>query len=236
MSTFYEVLLPFYDEIFPANDKQISFLSSCFPAASTLLDVGAGTGNTAIALAAAGYHLTATEPEQGMLPKIIEKAARDRLPIRVLPHSMQQVSRVNERFDGIYCIGNTLPHLDNLQEVRVFLQDAYHRIKENGKLVIQTVNFEKVLLRHAYSFPVIEKETFRFTRQYKLQNGKIRFTATLEDHSDIYSNTLLLYPVTKNQLQSELQECGFHSITAYGDYAKSPYNSEAPGLVLVAVK
>jgi len=236
MKTFYEILTPYYDEIFPANDKQISFLSSCFPEASTLLDMGAGTGNSAIALAKAGYNLTAAEPEHSMISRIKEKAEREELHIKVIQNSMQQISRLNENFDGIYCIGNTLPHLDNFYEISTFLQAAYDRLKEHGTLVIQTVNFEKVLLQQDFSFPVIQKDNFTFTRQYELQDNKILFTAILEVLSDTYSNTLPLYPVTQHQLQNELQKCGFRSISAYGDYSKSPYRTESPGLVIIASK
>lgn len=236
MSTFYQVLTPYYDELFPTNDKQISFLSSCFPIASTLLDVGAGTGNTAIALARAGYHLTATEPEPNMSLIISEKAGSNGLHMQVLQYSMQQITQFNDTFDGIYCIGNTLPHLNHFNEIAIFLHNAYDKLNEHGKLVIQTVNFEKVLLRQGYSFPQIKKDTFTFTRQYELQDDKIMFTTILEDQSDSHVNTLPLYPVTKTQLENELHKCGFHSISAYGDYGKSPYTSESQALVIVAVK
>ncbi|MGF7047653.1 2-polyprenyl-3-methyl-5-hydroxy-6-metoxy-1,4-benzoquinol methylase [Paenibacillus sp. DS2015] len=236
MNTFYQVLTPYYDEIFPVNDKQLLFLSSCFPVASTLLDVGAGTGNTAVAMANNGYRLTAAEPEHSMATRIREKADSSNLAIKVIPHSMQEISQLNETFNGIYCIGNTLPHLNNLEEIATFLQSAYDRLIESGMLVIQTVNFEKVFLQQGYSFPIIHKENFTFTRQYELLNESVLFTTILECQSDTQSNTLPLYPVTKKQLENELQNCGFHSIAVYGDYRKSPYTIESPGLIISAVK
>lgn len=236
MKTFYEVLTPYYDEIFPSNDKQISFLTSSFPAASTLLDIGAGTGNTAIALTKAGYNVTAAEPEPYMTTKINEKIKRDQLEIEVLQCSMQQMSKLDKTFDGIYCIGNTLPHLDNFKEISTFLQSAFNKLKAQGTLVIQTVNFEKVLVHQQYSFPLIQKDSFTFTRQYEPQDHKIMFTTILKTQTETHSNTLPLYPVTKTQLENELQNCGFHSVSVYGDYGKSPYNTESPGLVIVANK
>ncbi|KGE17913.1 class I SAM-dependent methyltransferase [Paenibacillus wynnii] len=236
MKTFYEILTPYYDEIFPVNDKQVNFLCSYFPNGSTLLDVGAGTGNTAIAMARAGYKLTAAEPEDRMTDNMKEKANLNKIQINVIPNSMQQISQLRETFDGVYCIGNTLPHLDNFQQICTFLQAAYDKLNKHGKLVIQTVNFEKVLLHQHYSFPLIQKDTFTFTRQYELLDNKIMFTAILKDQSDTHSNTLPLYPITRTQLQNELENCGFHSIAVYGDYGKSPYNTESSGLVISAVK
>jgi glycine/sarcosine N-methyltransferase len=236
MTTFYQVLTPYYDELFPTNDKQLSFLSSCFPITSSLLDIGAGTGNTAIALAKTGYKLTASEPEYNMAIRINEKNDSDSLQIKVLQFSMLQISQLNETFDGIYCIGNTLPHLKNLSEICTFLQAAYDKLTEHGTLVIQTVNFEKVLLQQGYTFPIIQKDTFTFKRQYDLQNDIVMFTTILEDQSETQSNTLPLYPVTRTQLETELHNCGFHNISVYGDYGKSHYTTESPGLIIVAVK
>lgn len=236
MNKFYQVLTPYYDEIFPSNDKQISFLSACFPISSTLLDVGAGTGNTAVALAKAGYILTAAEPEHSMTVKIKEKATHGQLPIQVVQNSMQQISQLSGAFDGIYCIGNTLAHLDSFKEISAFLQAAYDLLNEQGMLVIQAVNFEKVILHQDFSFPVIQKDTFTFTRKYEPLGTKILFTTILEDPLETYSNTLSLYPVTKAQLQNELLNCGFHSIAVYGDYGKSPYTTDSPGLIITAIK
>lgn len=237
MKTFYEVLTPYYDELFPVNDKQISFLSSCFPLSSQLLDIGAGTGNTAIALAELGYQLTASEPEPSMTIRIKDKLDHNKkIHINVSQHHMQQIDQFNESFDGIYCIGNTLPHLHNLVEIRSFLQSSYDKLKEHGTIVIQTVNFDKVLHQQEYAFPIIEKESFTFTRHYHLHGDRVMFTTILKDQSTTYSNTLPLYPVTSNQLKEELHKCGFHSISVFGNYAKSPFNIEAPALILTASK
>lgn len=42
--TFYQVLSPYYNEIFPANEKQINFITSYLEKGHSVLDVGAGTG------------------------------------------------------------------------------------------------------------------------------------------------------------------------------------------------
>ncbi|MEH7087265.1 SAM-dependent methyltransferase, partial [Neobacillus drentensis] len=64
--TFYEALTPYYDQIFPANPKQLGFLSSLFAKDGRLLDVGAGTGNMAASLVEQGYTVLAAEPDGKM--------------------------------------------------------------------------------------------------------------------------------------------------------------------------
>lgn len=72
--SFYKTLTPYYDDIFPTNEKTLAFLASHFKEGATVLDVGARTGNMAVSLAQQGFHVTAMEPEQGMAEQIRLKA------------------------------------------------------------------------------------------------------------------------------------------------------------------
>ena len=47
------------------------------------------------------------------------------------------------KFDTIINVGNTLPHLNSKDEIFLFLQKAYSQLENNGKLIIQLINFYK---------------------------------------------------------------------------------------------
>lgn len=229
--TFYQTLTPYYDEIFPANPKQINFISSFIPKDSSLLDVGAGTGNVALALVKAGYKVTAMEPEESMAAKLADKtAAYESLQVNTL--TMQQINKLAESYDGIYCIGNTLVHLQNIDEIKEFIVQSFAKLFENGKLMIQIVNYEK----KDFSFPVLHKENFVFERSYRYEKNKLLFTANLTVNGISTSNTILLYPLTVNQLVPLLKEVGFKRIETYANFDKAPYTENAPALVITATK
>lgn len=234
--TFYQTLTPYYDEIFPANEKQINFIVSYLQKGSSILDVGAGTGNVAHALVEKGFAVTAMEPEKTLATKIREKAAVYEGIFSVNTFGMQQIENVHGVFDGIYCIGNTLVHLDNTKEIFNFIRASYEKLKANGKLIIQIVNYERVLDGGDFQFLVIERKHFSFKRNYTIEGEKVLFTATLNVDDKELSNSILLYPITKKQLLSMLKECGFCTVETFGNFKKEAYLPNGPALALVATK
>ncbi|QWH31716.1 class I SAM-dependent methyltransferase (plasmid) [Bacillus mycoides] len=234
--TFYQKLMPYYDEIFPGNEKQLNFIASYLQEGDSVLDVGAATGNVANALVERGMIVTAMEPEKKMADKISEKALTHKGKLYVNTLRMQQIDNVPGVFDGIYCIGNTLVHLDNIQEITYFIQNSFKKLKKNGKLMIQIVNYEKVLNQKQFIFPVIKKERFSFKRDYTIEREKVRFNVTLNTNGEEFSNSIELYPITKEQLLPIVIDCGFESVETYANFDKKKYLLDGPALIIVATK
>jgi glycine/sarcosine N-methyltransferase len=234
--TFYKTITPLYDEIFPTNVKALQFLASTFSIDGTLLDVGAGTGNIAISLSKKGFKVIASEPEEMMIEQIRAKAIENSVELEVSTASMQQIKEFNKHFDGIYCIGNTLAHLQNLDEINEFIKQIFTKLNSNGKIVFQVVNFDKVLEHREFSFPKIQKETFEFERHYDLVDGNIQFTTTLNLKGVTQSNSIMLFPVTSKDLLESLEKNGFKNIQLYGDFEKKPHSNNSPAIVVVARK
>jgi glycine/sarcosine N-methyltransferase len=232
--TFYRSLTPFYDEIFPTNAKALTFLKSNFKQGSLLLDVGAGTGSMALGLVDEGFNVIATEPEESMAQQIREKAAST--PIQVFTKGMLQVEEIEDTFDGIYCIGNTLVHLKNVEEINEFLQQVYKKLADDGVFICQIVNFDRVLSQQDFAFPVIQKENFEFKRQYALEGDKVLFTTTLASDGETFSNTTSLYPVTSEQLLPILKNVGFQTIETYGNFESAAHSANSPAFIVVARK
>ena len=230
--TFYKTLTPYYDDIFPTNEKTLTFLAAHFKEGDSILDVGAGTGNMAIPLSQKGYYVTALEPEESMAEQIRSKAQTLQLPIHVTTKTMQQLDQLNENYQGIYCIGNTLAHLQNLEEIQTFFQQAYEKLQPEGTFILQIVNFEK----KNFIFPNIETERFLFERHYEREGKHILFTTSLSTKDSVQTNTISLYPATAAQLHPLLEACGFNSITTYGNFAMKNYEQDDPALIIVAKK
>lgn len=232
--TFYESLYPFYDKIFPLNKQAESFIETIFQEGESILDIGAGTGNMAIALAEKGFNVTAVEPEEKMARDIAAKANSKEVSVKVHTNTMQQIDQLNGEFDGILCVGNTLPHLQSLEEIENFLEVCYRKLRGDGKLLIQTVNFEKFFASSDFSFPVIEKESFRFERKYEQQGEKIQFTTTLTTTDGAFTNSIPLYPVTRENMIPLLENSGFRKIELYGNFKGESYSVSSPAFIVVA--
>ncbi|WP_338471404.1 class I SAM-dependent methyltransferase [Niallia sp. XMNu-256] len=234
--SFYNDLTAYYDQIFPLNQTAFSFISQHLPEGSTILDIGAGTGNMAIALAEKGIKVTASEPEETMAQSIQDKASSRGIDLSVFTKSMEEIDEIQGSFDGILCLGNTLPHLSNTREIEIFLKKCYLKLGQNGVLIIQQVNYDRVLTKHDFSFPVIEKEDFTFTRHYEKKDEHILFSTRLTVNEKTIENTMPLFPIISQQLISLLKVAGFGVVNVHGNFKGEAHSIDSPALVIVAKK
>jgi glycine/sarcosine N-methyltransferase len=232
--SFYQSFVSYYDRIFPLNQPALSFLSNYFQPGESILDIGAGTGNMAIALAEKEIKVTASEPDETMAESIRSKMNMKGLTLSVQTKSMEQIEKFQNNFDGIICIGNTLPHLPDEEGIERFLSQCHQKLNKDGRLILQMVNYDKVLSTDDFSFPVIQKDDFSFTRRYEKVNDHIYFTSILTVHEESTENTIPLYPITSQRLIALLTKAGFESVQVYGNFKAEDFNRDSPALIVVA--
>ncbi len=233
--TFYKALYPFYDRIFPLNQSAESFFVDLFKKGESILDIGAGTGSMAIALAEKGLKVTAVEPELEMANTILSKASTKGVSVTVETNTMEEIEDLTENYDGIMCIGNTLPHLQSIEEIENFLKSCYLKLNQGGRLTLQTVNFERFFASSDFSFPIISQEDFKFERKYESKGEKILFTTTLTS-SETISNSIPLFPVTSKQILPLLKSIGYKEIKLFGNFMGADYSVDSPAMIVVASK
>ena len=231
MSQFYNQIAEKYDFIFPLSPAHQTFFASELRG-KTLLDVGAATGNLTAYLSSQGYEVTAIDLSERLIAKAAEKG------ITVQQLNMLAIDEL-PTFDNIVCIGNTLPHLDSKASVQLFLQKTYGQLTQEGKLVLQLVNFEKYFAQrqgdYLGSLPLIANDKVKFERFYYLnKEGKIRFKTILDDTIE---NEELLQPIFADELTQWLSQIGFQAIDLYGNFKKDPFDPNASmALIIVAEK
>lgn len=79
---------------------------------------------------------------------------------------VMDMKNIERYHDGIYCIGNTLVHLDDETEIKNMVEKFYHCLNENGTLVIQIVNYDRILKNHIETLPLIKNDKVEFIRHY----------------------------------------------------------------------
>ena len=231
MSQFYNQIAEKYDFIFPLSPAHKTFFASELHG-KTILDVGAATGNLTAYLSSQGYEVTAIDLSERLIAKAAEKG------VTVQQLNMLAIDEL-PMFDNIVCIGNTLPHLDSKTSVQLFLQKAYRKLTQGGKLVLQLVNFQKYFAQQQGDYlgnlPLIENDKVKFERYYYLnEEGKIRFKTILDD---TIKNEELLQPIFADQLTEWLTQIGFQAINLYGNFKKDPFDKEkSMALIVTAVK
>jgi glycine/sarcosine N-methyltransferase len=234
---FYQSIHSYYDYIFPLNKYQIDFTQKEVPAQSAILDVGCATGNLAIALAAKGYRVWAVDIDVGMI-KIARAKEKDDFTVFRKTNMLNIAEEYDsEQFDAVLCYGNTLVHLTNNDDVKMFFASVHRLLKPGGKLLLQVLNYDMILRQRLQKLPLIENNVIRFERKYLYpENGLIDFETvlTIKSTGEQLNNVVSLNPLTKEQLKSMLQERGFQKIRFFGNFKSESLLDTSLPMVCVA--
>lgn len=214
-----------------------------------LLDTACGTGMHAIALAQRGYEVAGSDLSSKMIAQARQNADRAGVQVRfeTIGFGEQTVVFGEKRFDAVFCLGNSLPHLLTEDDVLRTLTDFFNLLRSPGVLLIQNRNFDRVLqTRQREMEPQSVCEGDRewiFIRFYDfLADGLIRFNfLTLSRQSnqpwEQKWQSSLLRPLIATELDKLLKEVGFSSIKFLGNLAREPFDPDlSPNLVGVAYK
>jgi len=243
---FYEELSRYYDIIFPLTEDKLNFLVKDTDLNSRILDVACGTGILSIALAERGYMIDGIDLDSNMI-EIAEKKARDReIQMEFKTGNMLDINEIfhDRMFGLIFCIGNSLVHLDNEKEVESFLHKSYDMLKVGGRVIIQIVNYDRILKYGIGYLPTISKANagVEFIRKYVHIKGenKIYFNTELivekQGEKNIYTNSVPLIPMESNQIVDLFNKAGFIDIKVYGGFNEEEYNEQSYATVVSAVK
>lgn len=224
---------------------ELSTAQGNFDRVPRILDSACGTGQHSIAMKMAGFDVTGADasPEMVQAANVNAHSAHLDIPFVVAGFG-QLVDAFGEKsFDGLICLGNSLPHvLDNDFLIKT-LKDFQFVLRPGGKLIIQNRNFDSVLRTQNRW---MEPQTFRegrnswvFIRFYDFEkDGTITFNIViLSDEGQQSFNQqnirLRLRPWKKDELVRCLTETGFSDIHLYGDLQGSPFDAESSGNLVV---
>ncbi|MCK8825986.1 class I SAM-dependent methyltransferase [Fuchsiella alkaliacetigena] len=238
---FYQQLSQYYDQIFQYDSKKLEFLGEYLDNQARVLDVATGTGTYALALADLGYQVLGIDLSEDMIELAKQKAVEREIAVDFKVADMRKVNQLAapESFDLIICLGNSLVHLENEDEIGDFLLKAYNLLAPTGKLVLQTVNYDRILAQQVDSLATIENEEYglKFFRNYELVDNKIRFKVNLETPAGTFENSVFLYPLESADFKKLLTEAGFAEIKFYGSFNFAQYQPlESTPLIAVAEK
>ena len=139
-------------------------------------------------------------------------------------------------FDTLIWFGNTLVHLDSDDDILSFLQQAKHVLKTPGKLLIQTINYDRIIDQNIKGLPGIENEFVKFTRKYAYhpKENLLDFKTLLfikAEKREIRS-TIRLYPIRQAELVQLIRQSGFSDIRLWGNFKREAMVSDSIPLVI----
>lgn len=235
------MLVKYYDDIFPENQNTYAFLREGLQPGDKVLDVACGTGSYTIHLIRDGIAACGLDLEEAMIDKAEEKAEKEGVSPDFVVSDMLNIELVSDGgLRRIYIIGNSLVHLKSKDEVRAFLKSAYNLLSDGGDLIIQIINYERILsqgIDHLPSIQVPEKGIlFERNYNYDVSSSTIEFASILSTQDESRESSVYLLPLLKDELETELEKVGFKEIAVYGNFNKDPFTENSVPLVLKAKK
>ncbi len=234
MSDFYTNLVDHYDVLFPAEPDIVSFLVENMTGRRRLLDIACGTGTYSLELAARGFEVTGIDLDKEMIGRAKKKTAASK--VTFLLADMAGGGGVFEKvFDGVYCIGNSLPHLRDISQVTAALAIWFSSLTPGGVLVVQTVNFGRFRPGGETELPSIRAGGLVFSRRYAAaSSGAVDFIASLKvpGRGEELKNSVRLLTLDRLILDRTLKAAGFRDLEYFGNYNGELYDEKSSFLMI----
>lgn len=222
----YQSIASVYDYIFPQNMGQLKFIEGVKPIdkKEEVLEIGCATGNLTELLASKSDHVMGLDLDSGLLD-----VAHYKYPNMNFVHeNMLHLENLNKSFDRIVCFGNTLVHLPNRQDVRLFFKKVYHQLKDDGYLLVQIINYDRIVDQNIGHLPTIENDHITFVRDYDIKSDHVLFQTKLliKESQTLLSNEIPLLTLRKEEIQTYLEAVGFKDIKFYGNLKGDPLSNQ----------
>ena len=233
---FYSALSEHYDEIFPLKGPQKTFLHDFLKQESltSVLDIGCGTGTFALEISQTGVRVHGVDLSDEMVQISKEKAQEIGSAATFSLADMRDLSGINDKFDGVFCLGNTLAHVSGDIE----LKEVLTQFGEKGThLLLQTVNYDRILAKLVKELPVIKTQHLIFYRYYTHRvDGLLDFAMKIEfpDTKQVVSGTNLLFPIKCASLKEALLEAGWEVSGQWGNFDKDAWTVDSPATIIAA--
>lgn len=238
---FYEILEKHYDYIFPFQNSTYDFIREGLNPQDKVLDVACGTGSYTIALRKEGILSCGLDLEESMIRIAEKKAEEQGIQGDFIVSNMLDMDLVHEGgLRRIFIIGNSLVHLNSLNQIKSFITTAINLLNEDGDLVIQIINYDRILKEHIDHLPTIHVPeislTFERNYTYDAEAHLVDFSSKLTLQGETEEASVLLFPLKSEVLVHLLMEAGFEEIHLYGSFKKDPYTDSSLPLIVVAKK
>ncbi|HJW72805.1 MAG TPA: class I SAM-dependent methyltransferase [Geothrix sp.] len=211
-----------------------------------ILDLGCGSGEHSRFLTTLGFEATGVDVSAAQV-----EAARAAHPEGryVLADLSSLAGPVEDGQGGALCLGNTLPHLCEENQVRAFFASLAGVLLPGAPFLLQLLNYDRILDRGERTFPVTlrpgetEGESTVFLRLMTHHgDGRISFTpANLRYRPGaaaplelIAAQEVSLRGWRRAQVEALLGETGFRVRELLGTMTGDPWSPVAADLVVVA--
>lgn len=231
----YDDITDIYAEIFPLNQSFLKFIQAYLGSpGSKVLDLGCGPGDYVDLISRNGYSAIGIDSSSEMINQ-----AKQSKRGRFYNYSFSEIDQLDETFDCVYSIGNSLSYL-SVDLVAPLFNDVFQLMNNSGYFIIQVVNWDKYFQTGSMIFDVktlLDGRTFHRRYQTTSESTVIFHTELRKKQEMQGSWSDILYPKLAENLISLIQESGFVVADKFGDFSRLDFDPlTSPATILVAKK
>lgn len=241
----------FFNQLAPEYDQMISFKKSIEnkkkilakfinPEMKIAADLGCGTGIDSIALSSLGLKVDAFDPSSEMIKAANDNTKVEELKINFHNYPIDLIpAEFNNNFDLAISLGNSFANIEQ-EKFQKSIFRCLDMLKSNGVLLIQNLNYRKVVEEKQRIVNITEGDNKYFIRFYDFLNEEIIFNILSFSKDKPTENKLIstkLFPYNQNDFKKELENSGFTSIEFFSDFNLSTFSTkQSKDLIIKAVK
>jgi len=236
---FTDPVMRFWEAAVPqaATDREVVFILRHIVARppASILDVPCGCGRHALALAKAGFTVTAMDLSVAALRRAVELGEACGAQVRFVRSDMLAL-QVDAPCDALVCLGNSLGYFEAARTQKLLRKFAC-ALRAGGRLILDTsICAESVLplaSERSFSFP---GGTYEQQITYDPLQSAIHTCAQLTIDGRTQELRYRHFVMTSGELVRSLRAAGFDVCALYGNTEDAPFHPGAPRLLLVAAK
>jgi SAM-dependent methyltransferase len=210
-----------------------------------------GTGGHVVALAQRGFNVLGFDADEAALDIARRKIEASASQIaaaggaaRLQQLRMEDAGSLGPVYGAAFCLGNALPGLSAPGQLPAALKGIARALKPEGLFFTQNLNYDRRWKEKARWFPVLSGETAEdevlLVKFADYEEQSINFHAMYlarkktggKWESTVRTSRQL--PLFASVLSSALQEAGFVNLRLWGDYSRSPFDSQKSSDLLIA--
>ncbi len=245
MTDFYNNISSFYDEMIhfekrlQSELKKYQIFFNKYPIHNAL-DAGCGSGLHSIVLSKSGLIVTGIDISDEMLKRAEKNIKKYNCPVKLIKTDLLSIHQSRQKFDGIFCLGNTIPHILEKENIIKVLNNFYNQLNTGGYLVLQLLNYNRILDHKDSIVSEDKSHNHLYKRYYKfIDDNRIEFyiqTKDLDNKTILDEEKTVLRPYRKEFLIETLKIAGFNQIKIYNEVDFSFFSEDAYVITFHAFK
>jgi 2-polyprenyl-3-methyl-5-hydroxy-6-metoxy-1,4-benzoquinol methylase len=146
------------------------------------IDLGSGHGLQSIALARLDFKVTAVDFSRLLLENLFIRGKE--FGIQVLERDLLSEENFKKQAEIIVCMGDTIAHLESVDQIRLLLERCFNCLLNNGKLVLSFRDYGTELVDTQRFIPVKSNSNKILTCFLEYSPDKVKVTDLLHEQSN----------------------------------------------------